>query len=251
MFTIFGLALLGGMILNITPCMLPVISLKIMNFVKISQVKPLVRILHGLVYAGGIILSFLALAAIIILIQMTGGAIGFGMHLSSFWFCLSMLAICGTMGASSLFPNLFPTILKWSKVLLPKKPESSVASLKTRIPWFYRLTSYLQSKLLLLKEKMPYISSFFHGILTTLIGSACCGPFLGVAMGTALALSGVHVIVAFLGAGIGMAFPYVLLTVIPKALAWIPKSGKWTVWIKRLSGVGMLMTSGWFLFLIL
>lgn len=250
-FLILGLAFLGGLLLNVTPCMLPVISLKVLNFAKMAGESAMGRVWHGLIYGMGIVASFLLLAAFVVGIQWAGGLAHWGFHFQSPLFLGSMVVVCGAMGLNSLFPSLWGTLCGGVGRVLEGLGLKRSEAKEMRISRMAKIFSWLSNVPHTIKEKTPYLGSFCHGGLTTLIGSACCGPFLGYAMGMALAASSPVIFAAFLAAGLGMALPYVVLSVIPKALAWLPKGGKWLKAIKITAGSGMLLTAVWFLFLLI
>lgn len=249
--TLTGLSALGGLILNVTPCMLPVLSLKILNFIKIANGRSVSRILHGTIYGLGIVASFIVLAFFIIMIQAWGGAASWGFQFQNPVFLIIMIALCLALGIKTLFPGLLTGLLSKMKGTLLTNRNVGPERKKRAFSRISQFTSFLESKIYELKNKLPYLGSFSHGCLTTLIGSACCGPFLGYAVGMALGMSAVHVLLAFTAAGLGMALPYVILTIIPNGLKWVPKSGKWVKWIKRIAGSGMILTALWFLSILL
>jgi len=250
-------AFAGGFLLNLAPCIMPVLSLKILNFIKISEGRASTRILHGVLYSLGVILSFLVLALMTISIKLSGGYALFGLHLlGSKWIGASVGCITALLGAYYIWGKgkIVPAMkMAWRGlkcVLGPpasylfnqhdtavthKKIEKSNITLGD---WLYRQ-----------KEKAPLIGTFLQGALTTLLGSACCGPILAWAMGLALAGSVPLILFAFLAAGLGMALPYLILSLIPGLKCLVPKSGRWMGWVETISGILLICTGLWLIFL--
>lgn len=240
-FSLLGLAALGGFFLNVTPCVLPVLSLKILSFIKTAKGSRFKAFLHGLLYFLGIVLSFLVLAGVTLIIQAATGAAIFGAHiLGSALFNAALALIMGFLGLKLL--GVCGVVAAWVRRRLKWKQSTKIGKLD-------KLKTWLSEKLMALKEKAPYIGSFLHGSLTTFIGSACCGPMLGYAVGLALGWNPIIVCLAFLAAGIGMGLPYLLLPLIPGFNRVVPKAGKWIVVVERICGVLMLFSALWFLWL--
>jgi thiol:disulfide interchange protein len=222
-------AFIGGLLLNVSPCLLPVIALKILNFIKMGEGNPQGALYHGLLYSLGIILSFVLLGLATASIKLLGGVVIFGSWaLTSAWFNGILGAIMAFIGTAYL--GVFKSAQ--DKIGLLYKGQSSVVN------WLYTL-----------KAKLPYLYSFLFGVLTTALGSACCGPVLGYGMGLALKLTFWPIVLAFTAAGIGMALPYLFLSAFPKWVKFIPKSGPWVKWVKRIAGCAMLITASWFIWL--
>ncbi|EEF61333.1 protein-disulfide reductase DsbD family protein [Pedosphaera parvula] len=210
-------AFLGGMILNIMPCVLPVIALKILGFVSQAHDHPREVRKLGLVYAAGVLTSFLVLAGLIIGVKLAGHRAGWGMQFSNPQFIVIM-TILVTLVALNLF-GLFE-ITPGSKVM------SAAGTLAAR-----EGTS----------------GAFFNGILATVLATPCTAPFLSVALGFALApqQSNLIVVLFFLTIGVGLAFPYVLLSFFPQWLKFLPKPGIWMEKFKIAMGFPMLATAFW------
>lgn len=227
-------AFLGGLALNIAPCILPVIAVKMASFARMSKEGGSAA-LHGLVYSLGIILSFVALGAIAALIKTGGGYVIFGSWaLTSVWYNAFMALFLALLGAHQL----------WGK-------GKSALMGKLAPRWLKMLLDGIGDLLLSVRKYSSLIYSFVFGLLTTALGSACCGPVLGYAMGVALSLSAPSIMLAFLTAGLGMATPYLLLSLFPQWTKYLPKSGPWLGWVTKISGALMLLTAGWFAWLAL
>jgi thiol:disulfide interchange protein DsbD len=210
-------AFLGGIILNLMPCVLPVISLKIFNFIQQSHHDSKKILAHGLIFSSGIILSFLALAGFLIALRAGGEKIGWGFQFQSPLFLVSLSAIVLIMSLA-LF-NVF--VIGGSLV--------GVGSSLTR-----------QSGLR---------GSFFNGVLATTLATPCTAPFMGAALGFALTQPTWVALSIFGTLGLGMALPYLLISAQPKLLRYLPKPGAWMETFKQFTGFLMLGTLLWLLWL--
>lgn len=214
-----GLAFLGGLILNIMPCVLPVIALKILGFVNQSKEEPgRVRQL-GIVYAVGVVTSFLVLAGLVIGVQQAGRAASWGMQFQNPQFLIGMTLLV-TLVALNLF-GLFEITLSGGAM----GAASTLAS----------------------KEGAG--GAFFHGVLATALATPCTAPFLGIALGFAFAQSPAVIALMFATIGLGLASPYVVLSWNPAWLKFIPKPGVWMQKFKVAMGFPMLATAIWLLWL--
>ncbi|MDX1951017.1 MAG: protein-disulfide reductase DsbD family protein [Verrucomicrobiota bacterium] len=208
-------AFIGGLILNIMPCVLPVIALKILGFVNQSREQPgKVREL-GLIYAVGVLLSFAALAALVIGVKSAGKAASWGMQFQNPQFVLILTALV-TLVALNLF-GVFEITLGGSAM----GAAGQLASKEGRS------------------------GAFFNGVLATILATPCTAPFLGAALGFAFAEPAPIVLLIFLCVGAGLAFPYVLLSWNPKWLKFLPKPGVWMQRFKVAMGFPMLATALW------
>jgi len=208
-------AFLGGLVLNIMPCVLPVIALKILGFVgQASQNPRRVRVM-GLVYGAGVLTSFLALALLVVVVKSAGGTASWGMQFQNPKFLLvtTLLVILVAL-------NLFGVF----EVILPGTAMQSASDLAG-------------------KEGLG--GAFFNGVLATLLATPCTAPFLGVSLGFALSQSSATVLLFFLTAGAGLAFPYVLLCWQPAWLKFLPRPGNWMVTFKVAMGFPVMATGLW------
>ncbi|HEV2434810.1 MAG TPA: protein-disulfide reductase DsbD domain-containing protein [Verrucomicrobiae bacterium] len=209
-------AFLGGLILNIMPCVLPVIALKILGFINHAHHEPgRVRTL-GLVYAAGVLVSFLVLAAMVIGVKAAGRHAGWGMQFGSpvFIVCLTTLILLVAL-------NLFGVF----EVTLGGRTLSAAGQLASQ-------------------PGAP--GAFFNGILATALATPCTAPILATALGFAF-LQNNPVIIAliFLFVGLGLAAPYVVLSWNPAWLKFLPKPGAWMEKFKIVMGFPMLATAVW------
>ena len=205
-------AALGGAILNLMPCVFPVLGLKVLSFTNANNGSPLK---HGLVYSGGVVLSFIAVAGLLIFLQQAGQAIGWGFQLQTPWFvallaCLFFALSLNLLGLFELGTNL-----------------SNIGSDLSR--------------------KSGYSGSFFTGVLATIVASPCTAPFMGTAVGFAASQPPVVALLVFAFIGIGMALPVLLLTLFPAGLRRLPKSGSWMISLRQLLAFPLLATAIWLL----
>jgi len=208
-------AFIGGLILNIMPCVLPVIALKILGFINHAQHEPSrVRAL-GLIYALGVLVSFLALATIVIGVKAAGHHAGWGMQFGSPEFIVVLTTLI-TLVALNLF-GVF-------EVTLGGRTLSAAGQLVS---------------------KQGAAGAFFNGLLATALATPCTAPFLAPALGFAFAQSSALIILIFLFVGLGLAAPYVVLSWNPAWLKFLPKPGAWMEKFKIAMGFPMLLTAVW------
>ena len=215
LFAMLGFAFLGGLILNFMPCVLPVIALKVFSFVNQSKEHPArVRAL-GLVYALGVIASFLILAGIAIAVQQAGGLATWGMALQN-QIVRVLLTIVMTLVALNLF-GLFEVTLGGGVMTAAGDAAS----------------------------REGYSGAFFNGILATILATPCTAPFLTGALAFGFTQPAFVTALAFIAAGLGLAFPYVLLSWRPELLKVFPRPGAWMEKFKIAMGFPMLATAVW------
>lgn len=208
-------AFIGGLILNIMPCVLPVIALKILGFVNQAKESPArVRAL-GLVYAAGVLVSFLVLAGVVIGLKSAGQAAGWGMQFSSPQFTIAFCVLV-TLVALNLF-GVF-------EVTLGGGVMGAAGELASR---------------------HGASGAFFNGVLATVLATPCTAPFLSLALGFAFSQSAAVIALMFLTVGAGLASPYVVLSWFPAWLKWLPKPGAWMERFKVAMGFPMLATAIW------
>jgi len=208
-------AFIGGLILNIMPCVLPVIALKILGFVGEARSEPRRVRKLGLVYALGVLVSFLALAAIVIGIKAAGHKAGWGMQFGS-----PVFVVCLTTLVTLVALNLFGVF----EVSLGGRALNAAGELAS---------------------KHGVAGAFFNGVLATALATPCTTPFLSVALGFAFAQSAPVIVLMFLAVGTGLATPYVLLSWNPAWLKFLPKPGAWMEKFKIVMGFPMLATAVW------
>jgi thiol:disulfide interchange protein/DsbC/DsbD-like thiol-disulfide interchange protein len=208
-------AFIGGLILNIMPCVLPVIALKILGFV--NEAKSETRRVRklGVIYALGVLLSFLVLAGIVIGVKAAGHHAGWGMQFGS-----PVFIVCLTTLVTLVALNLFGVF----EVALGGRALDTAGKLAAR---------------------HGAIGAFFNGVLATILATPCTAPFLGAALGFAFAQSASIIALIFLTVGLGLASPYLLLSWNPAWLKFLPKPGAWMERFKIAMGFPMLATVVW------
>lgn len=209
------LAFIGGLLLNLMPCVLPVISFKVLSFVKMSGQSRALTLKHGVAFGAGVILSFWALAGIMLLLQAYGRSVGWGFQLQEPIFVAILASLLLIFGLSMFGVMEMGTSL----TSLASKAEGS--------------------------STFGLVSSFLSGILATAVATPCTGPFLGSAIGFAVTLPPLLALLIFTSLGLGMASPYLILAAYPKLMKFIPKPGAWMVTFKEIMGFLMLATVLW------
>lgn len=214
----FLFAFIGGFILNFMPCVLPVISIKVLSFMNQAgeDAKQVFRL--GLTFCAGILSSFLFLALLVIAIQQAGQEVGWGFQFQNPIFLVGMSALV-LVFALSLFGLFY----------ISCPGQSSVDKLAC---------------------KEGHLGTFGKGVLATTLSTPCTAPFLGSALGFAFSQSQVIVIAIFLTVGLGMAFPYFLLTANPTWMKYLPKPGEWMETFKQAMGFLLLATVVWLLWVL-
>lgn len=190
-------AFIGGLILNIMPCVLPVIALKILGFVGEARNNPAHVRKLGLIYALGVIVSFLALAALVIGVKAAGHKAGWGMQFSNPQFIVVLITLV-TLVALNLF-GVF-------EITLSSGAMNAAGTLAS---------------------KSGSAGAFFNGILATVLATPCTAPFLGASLGFAFAQPAPTVVLIFVTVALGLASPYVVLSWQPAWLKFLPKPGAW------------------------
>jgi thiol:disulfide interchange protein DsbD len=193
------LALLGGVILNLMPCVFPVLSIKALALIKHAQQHPKETRLHGLAYTLGILLSFALLGGVLIALKAGGAQIGWGFQFQSPLFVLAVAYLMFAVGLSL----------------------SGVFSIGSSI------TGVGSS----LAGRSGYSGSFFTGVLATVVATPCTAPFMGAAIGFALTQPALSLLSVFFSLGLGLALPFLLLSHYPALQRKLPKPG---VWMDRL-----------------
>lgn len=202
------LAFLGGSILNLMPCVLPVIGLKVLSFVEQAGKDRRQIFLLNLVYSLGIISVFIALAAFTIIFQK-----GWGQQMQSAGFNITMMAIVFAMALSFLSVWEIP------------------------IPGFATTPGISRSS-----HRAGYEGAFLKGIVTTLLATPCSGPLLGTVFAFTAKLPSYQVALVFFTVGLGMAAPYLIIGTFPRMIKMLPKPGEWMDTFKNLMGFILLGT---------
>ncbi len=206
-------ALIGGVILNLMPCVFPVLSIKALSLVSHSHYSALEIRRQGYVYTLGVLVSFAVLALLLILLKAGGNQIGWGFQFQSPLFVLLVAYL------------LFAVGLSLSGVFFIGGSVAGVGSSLT--------------------EKPGYSGSFFTGVLATVVATPCTAPFMAAALGYAVAQPPLKLLAIFLSLGFGLALPYLLLSCWPRLQRWLPKPGLWMERAKQLLAFPMYAAVIW------
>ncbi|MGR5132184.1 protein-disulfide reductase DsbD family protein [Vibrio alfacsensis] len=215
---IFLFALLGGLILNIMPCVLPVLGMKLSSIVAAQGVERRQIRTQFVASSLGILTSFWLLAGFILVLKLTGNAIGWGVQFQSPWFLGLMLLVTGLFGANML--GLF-------EIRLSSGTNTWLAS----------------------KGDNSLFGHYVQGMFATLLATPCSAPFLGTAVAFALGADVVTLFAIFTALALGMALPWILVAIFPGIALKLPKPGQWMNVVKIVFGIMMLVTSVWLLLL--
>lgn len=208
-----GLALLGGLILNLMPCVFPVLSIKALALLSHAEQTPSQRRLHGLVYTLGVLASFALLAGLLIALKAGGAQVGWGFQFQSPLFVLAVAYLMFAVGLS--LSGVFSI-------------GGSVAGVGSS-----------------LAERSGYSGSFFTGVLATIVATPCTAPFMGGAVGYALAQPAGVLLAVFLSLGLGLALPYLALSTWPALQRALPRPGLWMERVKQGFAFPMYATAAW------
>ncbi|WP_114089469.1 protein-disulfide reductase DsbD [Thalassospira profundimaris] len=218
---ILGLALLGGLILNLMPCVLPVLSMKLLSVVSQGgRARRDVR-MSFVASAAGILFSFLVLAGGLVALKAGGVAVGWGIQFQQPLFLVAM-ALLVTLFAYNLFGFFEIAMPGW------------VGSLDARAAGHGTGTHSLAGH-------------FMTGALATLLATPCSAPFLGTAVGFALARGAGEIFLIFAALGLGLALPYLLVAAVPGLAMRLPRPGAWMVIVRRILGLALMATTVWLL----
>ncbi|MGV6807128.1 MAG: protein-disulfide reductase DsbD family protein [bacterium] len=210
-------AVIGGLILNLMPCVFPVLSIKILSMAA-HHPSTGQRLSHGAAYSLGVILSFLIVAALMLALRSAGNAIGWGFQLQSPYVVVALTYLFVLMGLS--FSGFF----------------------------------YLGSRLMNVgqgaAEGQTLRASFFTGVLATVVASPCSAPFMGTALGFALTQTPASSLLVFAALGLGMALPFLLLSLSPYWLEKLPKPGAWMETLKQFLAFPLYLSAAWLLWVL-
>jgi thiol:disulfide interchange protein DsbD len=212
------LAMLGGLILNLMPCVFPVLSIKAISVVEQAKKHPGIVRMKGLVFAAGVISSMLALAAVLLGLRAGGEEIGWGFQLQS---------------------PLFVTLLIY--LLL---------AVGLNLSGVFEFGGGLAGVGDGLTHGDGYRASFFTGLLTTLVATPCTAPFMAPALGAALTQPAINALCIFAALGIGLSLPFVLLSFAPWMRRVLPKPGAWMDTLKQVFAFPIYASAAWLLWVL-
>ncbi|MCA9400266.1 MAG: thioredoxin family protein [Candidatus Omnitrophica bacterium] len=210
-------ALLGGLILNLMPCVLPVLSIKVLGLIEHAQDKQK-AFKNGLIFMLGVLVSFWVLAGILMALRSIGQQIGWGFQFQTPGFVVFMAVLLYVFGLN-LF-GLFEVGTSLTSISGKVKPSSGASA------------------------------SFLSGVLTTIVATPCTAPFMGTALGFALSQPAMISLIIFTALGIGLSLPYVILSGNAKLLKFVPKPGPWMVHLKSFLGFILMASVVWLLWVL-
>jgi thiol:disulfide interchange protein DsbD len=214
---ILAMALAGGLVLNLMPCVLPLLSLKVLSVLGTGAQPGQLR-RHALAYTAGVLLSFLLIGGIILVLRSTGSVLGWGFQLQQ---------------------PVFVAVLAWLMVLV----GLSLAGMFT-------LGGSVGATGQKLLGKSGYAGDFWSGVLACVVASPCVAPFMGPALVFAFSASWATALLVFLMLGLGLALPFLLIGFFPALGRWLPRPGAWMETLKVLLAFPMLLTAVWLVWLL-
>jgi len=217
-FLLFGF--LGGFILNLMPCVLPVISLKIFGFIRHAGESRRRIFRSGIAFVAGIFTWFVGLALFLVLLKTAGRELTWAVQFTNPYFVVLMSAVVLVFAL-----NLFGVF----EISLPESANTGLLNWSAR------------------KDD---VGSFFQGVFATVLATPCTAPFLGTALGFAFAQSSGVILAMFVAIATGMSAPYLLLSAQPAWLRFLPRPGPWMIWVKQLMGFLLLATLLFLLFVL-
>ena len=208
-----GAALLGGLILNLMPCVFPVLAMKVLGFAQQSGAHASAHRAQGLAYTAGVVLSFLALGGLMLGLRAGGEQLGWGFQLQS------------------------PPVIAALALLFTLLGLNLVGLLE--------VGTILPSRLATLQLSHPTGDAFLTGVLAVAIASPCTAPFMGASLGYAIALPAAQALGIFAALGLGLALPYLAASWVPAVAGWLPRPGPWMVTLRTFMAFPMWATVVW------
>jgi thiol:disulfide interchange protein DsbD len=217
-----ALAFLGGLILNLMPCVFPVLGLKVLGFVNQAGNQRSKIVGNGLMFTLGVTLSFWLLAGVLAVLRAGGEQLGWGFQLQSpvFVYGLAVLLLVFGMNMSGVFEF-----------------GLGATAAVSNAPWMQ-------------KQKSHYLDSFLTGVLATAVATPCSAPFLAPALGAALAVSTVESFAIFTAIALGLSLPYLLLSIFPQAVKVLPRPGAWMETFKQFMAFPLYATVGYLIWVL-
>jgi thiol:disulfide interchange protein DsbD len=204
--------LLGGLLLNLMPCVFPVLSLKLLSFAQPGQ-RRRGRVAAGLAYTAGVLVSFVALAALLLVLRAGGEQLGWGFQLQSPLFVAALALLFTLIGLN--------------------------------LAGLFELRGGLPGNLAAARARHPLADHALTGALAVAVASPCTGPFMGVALGSALTLPAAQALLVFAALGLGMALPYLAIALSPGIARHLPRPGAWMQRFKVAMAFPMFATVLW------
>ncbi len=214
-------AMIGGLLLNLMPCVFPVIGLKVLSFARHAGAQRVDTQRGALAFAAGVIVSFLLLAATLLGLRAAGEAVGWGFQLQSPPFVAAMALLFVAIALN--FAGVYEIGVRMTRL---GAIESAAV------------------------ERHPLIGSFGAGVLAVLVATPCSAPFMGSALGYTLGRPAPEVFAVFTALALGMSLPYLALGYFPGALRWLPRPGRWMESFKQFLAFPMLLTVAWLIWVL-
>ncbi|WP_082151489.1 thioredoxin family protein [Caenimonas sp. SL110] len=205
-------AILGGMILNLMPCVFPILAIKVVGFTRHADDQRGHRI-AGLAYSAGVVLSFIALGAAMLALRAAGEQLGWGFQLQSPAVVAALAALFTLIGLN--------------------------------LAGVFDFGSFVPSSVSSMEAKHPVANSFLSGVLAVAIASPCTAPFMGASLGLAIGLPAWEALLVFAALGIGMALPYLAASWVPAVARLLPRPGAWMETFRRFMAFPMFATVVW------
>ena len=205
-------ALLGGLILNLMPCVFPVLAIKVVGITRHADDSRGHRI-GGLAYTAGVVTSFAALGAAMLALRAAGEQLGWGFQLQSPIVVAALAALFTLIGLN--------------------------------LAGVFEFRSFLPSGMATMEARHPVANAFLTGVLAVAIASPCTAPFMGASLGLAIGLPAAQAMAIFVVLGLGMALPYLAASWIPAVAGWLPRPGPWMDTFRRLMAFPMFATVAW------
>ncbi|MBP6008960.1 MAG: thioredoxin family protein [Rhodoferax sp.] len=205
-------ALVGGMILNLMPCVFPVLAIKVVGFARHGTHQKNHRI-GGLAYSAGVVLSFVALGALMLSLRSAGEQLGWGFQLQSPLVVAGLAALFTVIGLN--------------------------------LAGLFEFGQWVPSSVATLEAKNPSVDAFLSGVLAVVIASPCTAPFMGASLGLALDLPALQALSVFAAIGVGMALPYLAASWSPKLANMLPRPGAWMDTFRHAMAFPMFATVVW------
>jgi thiol:disulfide interchange protein/DsbC/DsbD-like thiol-disulfide interchange protein len=205
-------ALLGGLILNLMPCVFPILAIKVVGFTRHADDRRGHRI-SGLAYTAGVVVSFAALGALMLGLRAAGEQLGWGFQLQSPAVVAALAALFTLIGLN--------------------------------LAGLFEFGSFLPSSVASMEARHPVANAFLSGVLAVAVASPCTAPFMGASLGFAIGLPALQALLVFAAIGLGMALPYLAASWVPAVARLLPRPGPWMATFRKLMAFPMFATVAW------
>jgi thiol:disulfide interchange protein DsbD len=211
-------AFVGGLILNLMPCVLPVLAIKALGLAQQRHSRGLAAHLPGLAYTAGVLFSVLALGAALLALRAGGEQLGWGFQMQSPIVVAALALLFALIGLNLMGWLEFGQVLpgSWAAVQL----------------------------------RHPAADAFFSGVLAVAVASPCSAPFMGASLGLALTVPAAQALGIFAALGVGLALPFALVSSMPQLAAWLPRPGPWMLRLRQVMAIPMAATVLWLLWVL-